>query len=140
MRTGVIAVAAACAAAAAPGAAFLHAPSIGRAHGIAPLISLRSSPPRARSAATALRMSGEDDGRRAAKVLEMRRLAEEAAKALAEASLAEEKASAMRRERGQKSMTLNRWKFSKVRGIVHIYAHIHMQWSISIRTYIYTHT
>lgn len=108
MRTGVIAVAAACAAAAAPGAAFLHAPSIGRAHGIAPLISLRSSPPRARSAATALRMSGEDDGRRAAKVLEMRRLAEEAAKALAEASLAEEKASAMRRERGQKSMTLNR--------------------------------
>ena len=42
MRTGVIAVAAACAAAAAPGAAFLHAPSIGRAHGIAPLISLRA--------------------------------------------------------------------------------------------------
>jgi len=46
--------------------------------------------------------------RKNAKVLEMRKLAEEATRALEEARIAEEKAALMRRERGQKSVTLNR--------------------------------
>lgn len=57
-----------------------------------------------------LRMSADasEDAGRAAKITVMKKLAEDAARALEEARLAEEKASAMRRENGQQSRSLNR--------------------------------
>jgi hypothetical protein len=97
MKTAALAVAAACAVAH-TGAFLLPPPS---AHRV-PRLALRASRPLLSApvphgpATKALQMNN-DDGSRAAKITETRRLAEEAAKAVEEARLAEEKASAMRR-------------------------------------------
>jgi len=53
-------------------------------------------------------MNADDEASKATKITAMKKLAEEAAKAVEEARMAEEKASAMRREFGMQSRTLNR--------------------------------
>ena len=83
-----------------------HAPRLSARHACP--VS-RAAPPRQ---AVALRM-GEQSTQAAKdakdeKLLLTKQLAEEAARALAEAELAQQKASAMRRERGQQSITLSR--------------------------------
>jgi len=118
MRSDLLALAAACTAG--PAAAYLQPPaSFSRSSGLAPHISLRNgnghgagrsiTNTRARSTLP-LRMSADasEDAGRAAKITVMKKLAEDAARALEEARLAEEKASAMRRENGQQSRSLNR--------------------------------
>ena len=108
MRSEVIAAAAACAMAATPTSAYLHSPAT-ITRQVGPHLSLRTTrPAHATRPRTAVMQANAEGERKNAKVLEMRKLAEEATRALEEARIAEEKAALMRRERGQKSVTLNR--------------------------------